>query len=179
MPARRSLWCTVFLFTSLELYDAIIERDLRAAENVCRKANGNLNFLKALAYAVQNDSNEMYDMLMKYGGHFKICNTVIHDAIYNQNYVLCEKLIRDGIDINTKNTDGNFPLHIAAEIDNALIVELLIKNKANVSVKNNDKQTALRVAAQNGCKDALHIFKKYDNDESADRIYVENLPYFS
>ena len=179
MRTERSLLCTVLLFTSLELCDAIIKRDLRAAENVCRKANGNLSFSKGLTCAVQNDSNEMYDMLMKYGGKFKICNTLIHDVIYNQNYVLCEKLIRDGIDINAKNTEGNFPLHIAAEIDNALIVELLIKHKANVNAENNAKQTALHVAVQNGCKDALHIHKKYDNDQSADIIYVENLSYFS
>ena len=174
MQTERSLLRTALLFTSLELSDAIIKRDLRAAKNVCRKANGNLSFSKGLTCAVQNDPNEMYDMLMEHGGKFKICNTLIHDVIYNQNYVLC-----DGIDINAKNTEGNFPLHIAAEICNALIVELLIKHKANVNAENNAKQTALHVAAQNGCKDALHIHKKYDNDQSADIIYVENLSYFS
>ena len=171
--------CTVFLFKSVELYDAVNERDMRAAENVCRKANGNLDFSRALTFAVENELPEMYDMLMKYGGQIKIRNTLIHYFIYKRNYAFCEKLIADGFDINTRNTEGNLPLHIAAETDNVRIIELLIKNKAKVSVKNNAKQTALHVAAQNGCFNAFRILREYDNDKSADTIYVENLPWYS
>ena len=250
------LLCMAHFFTFLELNDAVKRQNMTEVANVCIMAKGNLSFLTALNFVVENELNEMYDILMKYEARFNIQNEhggemllaavrkvsvqlcgklfrdgitkntrdcpnpsvcfkmaiiaifqdklteiydllikyfgnlkslidkvdklLLHDMIYRRNYVLCEKLIKDGIDITTKDREGNSPLHIAAEVDDACIIDLLIKNKADIKAKNNARQTALRLAAENGCRDAFCTLRLHDHDDSsADRIYVENLPWYS
>ena len=106
--------------------------------------------------------------------------TLLHDIIDRRNYALCEKLITEGIDISTKDSEGNFPLHVAAQVNDVDIINLLIENKVDVNAKNNAQQTALDLAAHNGCKEAFDILcKLYDDDNSANRLYVEHLPWYS
>ena len=240
-------------FTYVELYSAIKRQDLKGAEDVCIRANKNLNFSKALIYVVENNLYEIYDMLMKYGARFNIHNEnggkmfflavsrqdvdlckklfrdgttkntidcpnpsvsfkkavlkifknelmeifnllvsyfgnfkfwigkeiqmLLHDLIRSRNYKLCEKLITEGIDIITKDNEGNFPLHVAAEVNDADIIKLLIENKADIKAINNDQKTALRLAAENNCKKAYDILQLHDDDKSVN--YEEHLPYFS
>ena len=225
------------------------------AENVCIMAKGNISFSRALAFVVENELNDMYDILIKYGARFnvqkehgaemllvavrkgnlqlcgklfrdgvtkntkvypkpsisfkeailaifkdelieffdllpkyfdnlnslidKVDKMLLHDMIYRQNYVLCEKLVTNGINITTKDREGNSPLHVAAEVNDARIIALLIKNKVDVKAKNNTKQTALHLAAENGCKDAVDALIPHDDDDSANRLYVEHLPWYS
>ena len=106
--------------------------------------------------------------------------TLIHDIINRRNYALCEKFITEGIDISTKDSEGNFPLHVAAEVNDVDIINLLIENKVDVNARNNAQQTALHLAAQNGCKEAFDTLRKLcDDDDCAVRLYVENLPWYS
>ena len=102
---------------------------------------------------------------------------LLHDLIRNRNYKLCKKLITDGIDITTKDSEGNFPLHVAAEVNDADIIKLLIENKVDIKAQNKDKKTALRLAAENSCKEAYDILQLHDDDKSVN--YEEYLLYFS
>ena len=86
-------------------------------------------------------------------------------------------MITEGIDIITKDSEGNFPLHVAAEVNDADIIKLLIENKADIKAINNDQKTALRLAAENNCKKAYDILQLHDDDKSVN--YEEHLPYFS
>ena len=240
-------------FTYLALYSAIERQDLQGAENVCIRANKNINFSNALIFVVENELHEMYDMLIKNGARFNIHNenggkmfllavskqnvdmckklyrdgttkntkdclypsisfkmailkifknelmeifnslanyfvnlkswigkenqTLLHDLIRSRNYKLCEKLITDGFNITTKDREGNFPLHIAAEVNDVDIINLLIKNKVDIKARNNDQKTALRLTAENSCKEAYDILQLHDDDKSV--TYEEHLPYFS
>ena len=243
----------VTFFTYLELYRVIESQDLREAEDVCIRANENLNFSEALIFVVEHELHEMYDMLMQKGARFNIHNedggkmfllavskqnadlceklyrdgttintkdcrypsglfkkailkifqdelmeifnslancfgnfkswvdkesqTLLHDLIRTRNYKLCEKLITDGINITTKDREGNFALHVAAEFNCVDIVELLINKKADIKARNNDQKTALRLAAENRCKEVYDTLKEYDDDNSVK--YEEYLPYYN
>ena len=102
---------------------------------------------------------------------------LLHDLIRSRNYKFCEKLITEGIDITTKDSEGNFPLHVAAEVNDADIIKLLIENKVDIKAQNKYKKTALRLAAENSCKEAYDILQLHDDGKSVN--YEEYLPYFS
>ena len=240
--------------TYLELYCAIKRQDFHGAKDVCKRAEKNLNFSKALIFLVENElHDDMDDMLMENGARFNIHNenggqmfllavrkqnvhlckklyrdgttintkdcpnpsesfknailkifedklmeifnslinyfgnfkswidkenqTLLHDLIRTRNYKVCEKLIADGINVTTKDREGNFPLHVAAEVNGVDIIKLLINNKTVINARNNDQKTALRLAAENCSKEAYDTLKEYDDDNSVK--YEEYLPYFS
>ena len=102
---------------------------------------------------------------------------LLHDLIRSRNYKFCEKLITESIDITTKDSEGNFPLHVAAEVNDADIIKLLIENKVDIKAQNKYKKTALRLAAENSCKEAYDILQLHDDDKSVN--YEEYLSYFS
>ncbi|CAI9736858.1 tyrosine-protein kinase HTK16-like [Octopus vulgaris] len=95
---------------------------------------------------------------------------LLHKAVQDQNTKLCAKILnsKECPDINTRNIDGDTPLHIACKIGNSNIVKLFLKYKVNLSVKNQDHCTPLQVACQANqpeiISDLLQI-AKYDPHE--------------
>ena len=215
-------------------------------ENVCKKADGNINFSKALAFVVDNELDHYYDMLIEYGARFSIhsnqggemllstitnqnvalCEkllrdgmtkntkycpnpsssfkkainkiieddllqiynllrkyfgnlgflmklvreTVIHYVIYKRDYEMFKNLIRDGVDINIRDTSGNFPIHAAAQIGDDSILNHLLRNNASINATNQAHQTALHLAAKNGHKDAFDTLQQFGLKDSPDRF---------
>ena len=144
--------------------------------------NPSVSFKKAILRIFKNELMEIFNSLANYFGNFKSWidkenQMLLHDLIRSRNYKLCEKLITQGINITTKDSEGNFPLHVAAEVNDVDIIKLLIENKVDIKAQNNDQKTALRLAAENSCKEAYDILQLHDDDKSVD--YEEHLPYFS
>ena len=144
--------------------------------------NPSVWFKIAILKIFEDELMEIFDLLVKYFGNLKSLidkenKTLLHDIIRRRNYKLCEKLITEGISTTRKDSEGNFPLHVAAEVNDVDIVKLLIKSKADIKARNNDQKTALRLAAENGSKEAYDILQLHDDDKSVN--YEENLPYFS
>ena len=146
--------------------------------------NPSVSFKKAIHKIFKNEIMEIFNSLSNY----KLPKNVIiwiekesqmllHDLICSRNYKLCEELITEGINITTKDSEGNFALHVAAEVNDVDILNLLIENKADIKATNNDQKTALRLAAENSCKEAYDILQLHDDDKSVN--YEEHLPYFS
>ena len=96
-----------FIFYLSELYTAIETRNFEEAESICKKADRNVNFSRALLYVVKNELDHVYDMLIKYGATFNIQNNeggeMLLSAVTKQNVALCEKILRNGITKNTKD----------------------------------------------------------------------------
>lgn len=59
----------------------------------------------------------------------------------------CTQLLQAGIPPNACNTDGQLPLHAAAEAGNRAIVELLLQHKANVNKRAHHRNSILHAAA--------------------------------
>lgn len=53
-------------------------------------------------------------------------------------FEVAEYLLKQGIDANMTDDQGNTPLRLAAESKGFRVAELLIENGANVNAKNND-----------------------------------------
>jgi ankyrin repeat protein len=59
-------------------------------------------------------------------------------------------LIRQGVNVNARDQQGNTPLHNAAENDHAAVATLLLQNRANAGLENRAGQTPGEVARQHG-----------------------------
>lgn len=89
----------------------------------------------------------------------KITDTVLHCAV-QANSVDCVKyLLHIGIDPNTLDTNGNAPLHLAADKGYTECLKLLLaRSNETINLKSNSKQsTALHMAAENGYTDCVQI----------------------
>jgi ankyrin repeat protein len=69
----------------------------------------------------------------------------------NQTEV-CEYLIRNGIDIDCQDKDGQTALHFAATFDRLAAARLLVEFGANKDIRNLQSKTAAEVATSNPMK---------------------------
>lgn len=89
----------------------------------------------------------------------KVTDTVLHCAV-QANSVECVKyLLHIGIDPNTLDTNGNTPLHIAADKGYTECLKLLLaKSNKTINLNSKSKQsTALHMAAENGYTECVQI----------------------
>ncbi|MHC4630332.1 MAG: ankyrin repeat domain-containing protein, partial [Planctomycetota bacterium] len=78
------------------------------------------------------------------------------DEAGDKNGVI-KSLIANRADVNTKDQDGETPLHYAAEHGDKHVAELLIANGADVNAKNNNDETPLHCATRWGYKDVIKL----------------------
>ncbi|KAM0476159.1 hypothetical protein ACHAPX_006576 [Trichoderma viride] len=71
-------------------------------------------------------------------------------------------LERDGIDVNSMDSDGRTPLSRAAEKGHSRVVEMLLQCKADCNFKDSDGRTPLAWAAENGHKEVAKQLVPHD-----------------
>lgn len=76
------------------------------------------------------------------------------DAIAGNDLAQVEKLLEQGVDVNTKNADGQTALHLAAQQGKDELVYVLMVSKINVHIQDNNGNNALHLAALKGIKDS-------------------------
>lgn len=83
-------------------------------------------------------------------------NKVLHIAVYNNNIQMLKNLIKIGVDINAKNSEGNTPLHLAVcDINKIKIVQILLDAGADMSIANYNKYTPLDLVNNTQALDIL------------------------
>ena len=82
-------------------------------------------------------------------------NTSLQIASSPYYYNIAKKLIEWKADINTKNTFGQTPLILAAELGKLKMVKLLLDKHANPHIKSNFGETALMFACLSGHVDVV------------------------
>jgi len=96
--------------------------------------------------------------------------TALFNAILKARLPLLESLLKSGIDINVRNSDGNTPLMAAASTGNLDMINLLIRKGAIRSIRNNLGETAEQVATRYGHSQAAAVLRTTnaaENDSSA------------
>ena len=58
----------------------------------------------------------------------------LHSALRTQDFEEAKRLIANGIDINSKDNEGDTPLHLVAAMGQLEIVELLIKSDPKIDL---------------------------------------------
>lgn len=94
-------------------------------------------------------------------------NTILHYCVEKGAYDFVDALVYNGADPNTKNKDGETPVHLAAKNDMADIMELLLEFGGDVALKNNHQRTALNLATTLKAKKVLKVIENSGMDYSA------------
>lgn len=74
--------------------------------------------------------------------------TALFSAILKSRVPLLESLLKSGINVNVRNSDGMTPLMAAASTGNIEIIRLLLAKGADTSITNNLAETAAAIAAR-------------------------------
>jgi len=89
----------------------------------------------------------MQDILTRFHGNIDTIqdfrgNTLISLATINGDHNMIKLLIKKGnVDPNSRNLEGNTPLHIAVARGDTRCIDVLIGNKCDETVQNNDGKT--------------------------------------
>lgn len=80
-------------------------------------------------------------------GNFDSENSILHDLILEQDSCAVLESINSKIQlVNSKNKDGDTPLHVAVKLENEYFVKLLLSSGCNVNTINNRGQAPLHIA---------------------------------
>jgi hypothetical protein len=88
------------------------------------------------------DNNRLFDLIRRTGRH---------------NYEEVKLLIENGVNVNSQNTFGRTPLHVAVESGNLNLVKLLIEKGANLDIQDRDGRTPLHMAAMSNSLDIVKL----------------------
>lgn len=83
--------------------------------------------------------------------------TALFSAILKMRIPLLTSLLKSGIDVNVRNTDGMTPLMAAASTGHIEIIRLLLAKGANTSITNNQGETAAALAVRSGHAQAVDL----------------------
>ncbi|WP_339713907.1 ankyrin repeat domain-containing protein [uncultured Kriegella sp.] len=125
-----------------------------ADTSILDKKGNNLAYYLLKTRGNPKDFDDKVNTLSKAGFDFKKVqgdkSTVWHLAVAKNNLGLLKKVKEFGADINSKDNDGNTPLHYAAmKTENAQILKFLITNGADVKSTTEFGETAHDLASEN------------------------------
>jgi ankyrin repeat protein len=100
-----------------------------------------------------NESNIQYSASRK---NYKQNKGALFDVIERSDFHSAEELIKNKIDLDCRDNEGNTPLMIAAKNGDLKIVSALISAGAQVNLQNNEGMSALMFAVLNNQEAIIH-----------------------
>ncbi|EAY00672.1 hypothetical protein TVAG_208640 [Trichomonas vaginalis G3] len=120
------------------------------------------HFFENAILAIEDHDEKLWKLLVDNGLDIKIRHeksemTFLHIAVKKGFVAKIDQLIKDGIDVNSKDAAGKTPLMYASENNNPIIVEKLLGHGADVNILDNAGETAIFYAASQGLTGIIKI----------------------
>lgn len=125
-----------------------------------------MNYNSLQYFIEQNDIENFEKAILMNKNQLNTLNqfgeTLLMSSVYSKGK-FSKILIRNGIDLEIKNQNGDTALLLNCQIcwTRQNIIKYLIKNNANVNVQNNFGYTPLMYAIENNCIDVVSMLLKY------------------
>ena len=91
--------------------------------------------------------------------------TVLHQSILSASCMACQYLLLNGAKINTRDDNGDTPLHLSAMNGYTGQVCLLLKHRADHHLRNGNGKTALDIAVEKADADIVTLLRMADFNE--------------
>jgi len=85
---------------------------------------------------------------------------LLHETIHNNNLRICELLLRNGADVNIKDSSNNTALYLAVSSMRIDCISLLIQYKADIHSKGVDNLSPYEIAIKNNNLEIMNIINK-------------------
>jgi len=120
------------------------------------------NFMLLFEKAFQSKSEDFIANLLKHNGDLKLYireygNTLLRVAAQNGLAKVCQVLVEERLDVNSKDRYYRTPLHKAVQGGHSEVVKILISSGADLNAKDNKGWTPLHKAVQEGHSEVTKI----------------------
>ncbi|VAX38375.1 hypothetical protein MNBD_PLANCTO02-1198, partial [hydrothermal vent metagenome] len=127
---------TALAFAARNSQTAIVKQLLAVGASVNLKTEG----YRPLFYAIEIDHGDIIKLLIKSKANTSdplvhstyFTSTLIHYAADNKKNNALELLLKNGVDPDTLNAEGETPLHLAAASNHLSAIKILLKHKASI-----------------------------------------------
>ncbi|MCP4130102.1 MAG: hypothetical protein GY754_03695 [bacterium] len=88
-------------------------------------------------------------LLQKSGSNYKqIIEKMFLQASSKRYFLFVQELLKKGVSVNTRDKNGNTPLHSAAEDSDLEAIQFFVENGAGVNLRNNSGNTPLLISSR-------------------------------
>ena len=148
----------------------VMEIRMKKVASIFNKASGFIHIFSVITISVFLSAiiRIECDKYSQYETHDNIL-----DAVTYNDFDTVKRLIKEGVDLNTKDDSGNTPLHWASSVSMA---ELLLKNGADIHSRNNMGGTPLHTASSWGRSNIVSFFIAQGADIHAKDEFGGDMP---
>ena len=122
--------------------------------------NNSFSFRYALQMSIKAENHKLMSFLMEINISLQTNNS-LHKAARDGNVDVVELQLKEHVDINIQDENGETALMLASKNGHIQVVELLLKEHADVNIQNEDGDTAIMLAIQNLCIQSIELLKEH------------------
>ena len=129
--------------------------------------NHSFSFRYVLQRSIETENHKLVSFLMEIDVSLQTNNN-IHETARNGNIDAVEFLLKEDVDINIQDENGETALMLASKNGHIQVVELLLKEHADINIQNQDGHTAIMLAIENVLTQIMELQGEHVDDDIQD-----------